>query len=341
MKTELNMTGIEAWMAANVDGFKGPIRVERFSGGQSNPTFRVSTTDKEFVLRARPTGDLFRSAHRVDREYRVLKALHNTAVPVPRVHAYCDVAEIIGAAFYVMDYVEGTIFWDQLMPNETALDRARHFDSMNATIAAIHSIDVRAVGLEGFGHPGNYLSRQIQRFTEQYRSSRSERIPELDHLIDWLPNHLPPERPACVIHGDFKVDNLVFDGSTHRVAAVLDWELSTLGDPLADFSYHAMAWYLEPTLFRGFAGAETSASGIPALTDYVAAYERRTRPIPCEHWKFYIVFSMFRLASILHGISQRAHAGTAADTDAALVGKQSAPVAARAWQLANIEGSLL
>jgi aminoglycoside phosphotransferase (APT) family kinase protein len=341
MKTELNMAGIEAWMRANVQGFSGPIRIEKFSGGQSNPTFRISAADREFVLRSRPTGDLLRSAHRVDREYRVLKALQDTAVPVPRVHAHCEDTEVIGAAFYIMDYVDGEIFWDQLMPNEGTKDRARHFDSMNSTIAAIHSIDFRAVGLEGFGHPGNYLSRQIQRFTEQYRSSCSERIKELDQLIDWLPRHLPPERMACVIHGDFKVDNLVFDRSAHRVAAVLDWELSTLGDPLADFSYHAMAWYLEPNLFRGFAGAATAASGIPALTDYVAAYERRTSPIPGEHWRFYIVFSMFRLASILHGISQRAHAGTAADADAALVGRKAAPVAARAWQLANTEGSLL
>jgi aminoglycoside phosphotransferase (APT) family kinase protein len=341
MKEQLNMAGLEAWMRANVDGFSGLVRIEKFSGGQSNPTFRVSSADQEFVLRSRPTGELLRSAHRVDREFQVLKALQHTAVPVPRVYAYCDDAQVIGAAFYLMDFVDGRIFWNQLMPQMTAVDRGRHFDSMNSTMAAIHSIDVRAVGLEGFGPTGNYLLRQIRRFTDQYRSSSGERILELDQLIDWLPRHLPPERTASVIHGDFKVDNLVFDPSQPRVVAVLDWELSTIGDPLADFSYHAMAWYMEPDLFRGFAGAATAASGIPELTHYVAAYERRTSTIPSEHWRFYVVFSMFRLASILYGITQRATAGTAADADAARVGAQAAPVAARAWQLANGKDSLL
>ncbi len=341
MTTELNLPEIEAWMQRNVGEFTGPIRIQRFSGGQSNPTFRVSAAGKEYVLRSKPMGELPRGAHRIDREYRVLQALQHSNVPVPKIHAYCEDPAVIGAEFYIMDFVAGRIFWDQLMPNTTGEDRRRNFDSMNATIAALHSIEPRSVGLEAFGHSGNYLLRQISRFTEQYHSSRGERIMELEQLIDWLPRNLPPEHLPRIIHGDFKVDNLVFDSAEPRVVAVLDWELSTIGDPLADFSYHAMAWYLEPDLFRGFAGAVKSTPGIPELSDYVAAYERRTTPIPSEHWRFYVVFSMFRLAAILYGIAQRVGAGTAADADAARVGKQAAPVAARAWHLASIGGSLL
>jgi aminoglycoside phosphotransferase (APT) family kinase protein len=332
---------VDSWMQANVPDYAGPVSIQRFSGGQSNPTFRLATARKEYVLRSKPLGVLLPSAHRVDREFCVLRALAASAVPIPRVYAYCEDSQIIGSDFYVMDFVPGKIFWNQLMPDMTSEDRRSNFDSMNATIAALHMIDPGSIGLQDFGRSGNYLTRQIRRFTEQYRSSTGERIRELDKLIAWLPEHLPPEQTPRIIHGDFKVDNLVFHPREPRVVAVLDWELSTLGDPIADFSYHAMAWYLEPDLFRGFAGALQSAPGIPSVGEYVAAYERRTKASSSEHWRFYVVFSMFRLAAILYGIAQRADAGTAADPDAKRVGAQSAPVAARAWELASRKGDLL
>jgi aminoglycoside phosphotransferase (APT) family kinase protein len=332
---------VNSWMQANVPDYAGPVSIQRLSGGQSNPTFRLTTPHREYVLRSKPVGVLLPSAHRVDREFRVLRALAASAVPTPTVHAYCENADIIGSAFYVMDFVPGRIFWDQLMPDLTAEDRKSNFDSMNATIAALHAIDPASVGLEDFGRAGNFVTRQIRRLGEQYHAYPGERIAELDELIAWLPAHLPPEQAPRIIHGDFKVDNLIFHPGEPKVVAVLDWELSTLGDAIADFSYHAMAWYLEPDLFRGFAGALPRAPGIPQVGEYVAAYERRTRTSVIEHWRFYVVFSMFRLAAILHGISQRANAGTAADPDARRVGAQAAPVSARAWELANQKRDLL
>ena len=337
----INPLAIEAWMTTHVAGFSGPVTVRRFMGGQSNPTYRLGTPSHDYVLRRKPMGELLPGAHRVDREFRVLKALENSTVPIPKAYAYCDDLAVIGSAFYVMDCVAGRIFWDQLMPEVDDAARASSFDSMNGTIAALHSIDPKAIGLDTFGHSENYLVRQIRRWSSQYETYGGERVAAMEEIIDWLPQHMPPDGAPRIVHGDYKIDNIVFHAVESRVTGVLDWELATIGDPLADFSYHAMAWYLEPDLFRGFAGALSRAPGIPAVADYVAAYEHRTGARLREHWRFYLVFSMFRLAGILFGIAQRAKTGTAADPDAARVGAQASPVSERAWHIANTTETLL
>jgi aminoglycoside phosphotransferase (APT) family kinase protein len=326
---------LAAWMEEHVVGFAGPLRVHPLSGGQSNPTFKVSARSGDYVLRRKPFGTILPSAHAIEREYRVMHALCATAVPVPKTYALCEDASIIGSAFYVMDFVPGRIFMSALDPSLEPAERRALFASMNRTLAELHSIEPASLGLEDFGKPSNYLQRQIGRWTKQYRASVTDPIVAMDRLIEWLPAYMPEERPARIVHGDFKIDNLIFHPTEPRVLAVLDWELATLGDPLADFAYHGMAWHLEPDLFRGWAGENLAALGIPAEKDYVQAYAGRTGLGAVPHWHFYLVFSMFRLAAILQGIARRATDGTAADHDAASVGRQARPVAERAWQLAS------
>jgi aminoglycoside phosphotransferase (APT) family kinase protein len=326
---------LTAWMQEHVVGFAGPLSVQSLSGGQSNPTFRVTARSGEYVLRRKPFGTILPSAHAIEREYRVMHALRASAVPVPKTHALCEDASIIGSSFYVMDFVPGRIFMSALDSSLEPAERRALFAAMNQTLAELHSIEPASLGLEDFGKPSNYLQRQIGRWTKQYRASVTEPILEMDRLIAWLPNHMPKERPARIVHGDFKIDNMIFHPTEPRVLAVLDWELATLGDPLADFAYHGMAWHLEPDLFRGWAGEDLAALGIPAEMDYVQAYAARTGLAEVPHWHFYLVFSMFRLAAILQGIAQRATDGTAVDHDAAAVGRQARPVAERAWQLAS------
>jgi aminoglycoside phosphotransferase (APT) family kinase protein len=326
---------LTAWMQEHVVGFAGPLRVDPLSGGQSNPTFKVSARSGQYVLRRKPLGTILPSAHAVEREYRVMHALRVTAVPVPKMHALCEDASIVGSAFYVMAFVPGRIFMSALDPSLEPTERRALFAAMNQTLAELHSIEPASLGLEDFGRPSNYLQRQIGRWTKQYRASVTEPIPAMDQLIDWLPTYMPEERSARIVHGDFKIDNLIFHPTEPRVLAVLDWELATLGDPLADFAYHGMAWHLEPDLFRGWAGENLAALGIPSEEDYVQAYAAWTGLTEVPHWRFYLVFSMFRLAAILQGIAKRATDGTAADHDAASVGRQARPVAERAWQLAS------
>jgi aminoglycoside phosphotransferase (APT) family kinase protein len=323
------------WMREHVAGFAGPLRVTPLSGGQSNPTFRLSAPSGHYVLRRKPLGTLLPSAHAVEREYRVLHALRGTAVPVPTVHGLCEDASLIGSAFYVMDYVSGRIYLSPLDRDLTSTERPALFDAMNETLAALHAIEPASIGLEDFGKPGNYLQRQIGRWTKQYRASVTEPIPAMDQLIDWLPKYMPEERAARIVHGDFKIDNLIFHPTESRVLAVLDWELATLGDPLADFAYYGMAWHLEPDLFRGWAGENLAALGIPSEKQHVQTYAKRVGLAEIPHWRFYLVFSMFRLAAILQGIAKRANDGTAADRGASAVGRQARPVAQRAWQLAS------
>ncbi|MGE5269531.1 MAG: phosphotransferase [Thiohalocapsa sp.] len=331
---------LEAWLAAHVAGFGGPLAAaERFAGGQSNPTYRLAAGSGPYVLRRKPPGPLLPSAHAVDREFRVMRALAATAVPVPRVLALCEDDGVIGSAFYIMEFLDGRIFWDQRLPEiADPAERAAMFDSMNAVIAALHSVDYAALGLGDFGRPGNYMGRQIARWSRQYRASETEPIAAMDALIDWLPQHLPPEAAPAMVHGDYRMDNLVFHKTEARVIGVLDWELSTIGDPLADFAYHAMSWRVTPELFRGVAGIDFAALGIPDEKAYVAAYCRRTGRSAIGDWDFYMVYSLFRIAAILQGIAKRAIDGTAAAGDAAEQGRLARPLAEQAWELARSLG---
>ena len=332
---QLPLDRLEPWLTRHVPGFRGPVAAERFSGGQSNPTYRLDSGSGSYVLRRKPPGPLLPSAHAVDREFRVMQALAETDVPVPRVQALCEDDAVIGSAFFVMEHLDGRIFWDQRLPGIAPAERAALFDSMNAVIAALHSVDYQAVGLGEFGRPGNYMARQIARWSRQYRASETEPIAAMDSLIDWLPARLPPEPPPAIVHGDYRMDNLVFHQSEPRVIGVLDWELSTIGDPLADFAYHCLTWRVTPELFRGLAGIDFAALGIPDEEAYVTAYRRRTGRGAIPDWDFYMVYGLFRIAAILQGIAKRAIDGTAAAANAAEEGRLARPLAELAWDLAQ------
>lgn len=334
----LPLDRLEPWLGAQVAGFRGLLAVERFPGGQSNPSYRLTTGSGEYVLRRKPFGPLLPSAHAVEREYRVMRALAGTGVPVPRVHALCEDPEIIGSAFFVMDYLDGRIFWDQRLPDQTPAERRAMFLSMNAVIAALHALDYEALGLGDFGRPGNYMARQIARWSRQYQASQTEQQPAMEALMDWLPRHLPPEAAPRLVHGDYRMDNLVFHKTEPRVIGVLDWELSTIGDPLADFGYHALTWRVTPELFRGLAGVDFAALGIPTEAQYVAAYCRRTGRAAIADWDFYLVYGLFRLAAILQGIMKRALEGTAASAEAVEHGRLARPIGEQAWALARALG---
>ncbi len=313
----------------------GSWQVSQFQGGQSNPTYLLRDAQgRRYVLRRKPPGELLPSAHAVDREFRVMRALGATEVPVPRVRLLCLDEQIIGTAFYIMDYVEGRIFWDPLLPGLQPPERAAIFDAMNRTISSLHRVDPDAVGLGDFGRPGQYIARQVARWTQQYRASETEPIPAMDRLIDWLPGHIPPGEQRGIVHGDYRLDNLVFHPSEPRVIAVLDWELSTLGDPLADFAYHCMAWRLGPGQFRGIAGGDLQALGIPLEQAYVARYCERTgrAPIAEDAWEFYMAFNMFRIACILQGVLARALRGNASSAQALDAGRRARPLAEAAWE---------
>src|SRR5437868_12895537 len=336
---DLPIERLEAWLSGHVEGFRGPLAAERFAGGQSNPTYRLTAGSGNYVLRRKPPGPLLPSAHAVDREFRVMRALAATPVPVPRVHALCQDDAVIGSAFYVMEHLDGRIFWDQRLPEVASpAERAAMFQSMNAVIADLHQVDYGAVGLQDFGRPGNYMARQIARWSRQYRASETETITAMDRLIDWLPEHLPPDGAPAIVHGDYRMDNLIFHPSEPRVIGVLDWELSTIGDPLADFAYHVLTWRVTPELFRGLAGVDFAALGIPGEADYVAAYCRRTGREAIAGWVFYSVYRWFGFAAILQGIAKRAIDGTAAGADAAEQGKLARPLAEQAWALAQSLG---
>ena len=335
---DLPLAPLADWLAGHVAGFRGPLAAERFAGGQSNPTYRLTAASGAYVLRRKPLGPLLPSAHAVEREFRVMRALADTAVPVPRVAALCEDDGVIGSAFYVMEFLDGRIFWNQRLPGIAPAERGCMFQSINAVIAALHSVDWQAAGLGDFGRPGNYMGRQIARWSRQYRASETTPIAAMDALIDWLPRHLPPEGAAAIVHGDYRMDNLVFHASEPRVIGVLDWELSTIGDPLADFAYHAMSWRVTPELFRGLAGIDFAAAGIPDEAEYVASYCRRTGRTAIPNWEFYMVYSLFRIAAILQGIAKRAIEGTAASREAAEMGALAGPLAEQAWALARALG---
>ena len=336
---------LEAHLQRELPGFVGPLSVEQFKGGQSNPTYKLITPQRAYVMRTKPgpAAKLLPSAHAVEREFRVMKGLAGSGVPVAQMHVLCEDEAVIGRAFYVMEFMDGRVLWDQALPGMTPAGRGAVYDEMNRVIAALHQVDVAAAGLAGYGKPGNYFERQIGRWSKQYIASLTEEIIEMDRLIEWLPAHLPASAldasQVSVVHGDFRLDNLVFDKTEARVIAVLDWELSTLGHPLADFSYHCMAWHIPPGTFRGIGGLDHAALGIPSERDYVALYCQRTgRADPdalMADWNFYLAYNLFRLAAIMQGIARRVVDGTAASAQARASGAATRTLAEMAWRFAQ------
>jgi aminoglycoside phosphotransferase (APT) family kinase protein len=324
---------LEAWMQEHVAGFRGPIRVSQFTGGQSNPTYRIDTPGGAYVVRRKPPGTLLPGAHAVEREYRVLAALGGQGFPVPRVHGLCEDESLIGTAFYVMGMVEGRIFWEAQLPGLSREQRAAAFDSMNTTIAQLHNFPPEAIGLGDYGKPTGFVERQVARWSKQYVGDvEAGRIEAMDRLVDWLEKNLPPDSGrSSVVHGDFRCDNMIFDAAKPEVRAVLDWELSTLGDPAADFTYHLMMYRMPTELFAGLAGMNVEPLGIPSEEDYVAAYCRRTGRDRLPNKDYLVVFCMFRLAAILHGIKGRLARGTASSAHAAQMVEKLEPLADLAW----------
>ncbi|MEY3799183.1 MAG: hypothetical protein RLZZ406_484 [Pseudomonadota bacterium] len=310
---------------------RGPIELSQLTGGQSNPTFKISNGNSHYVLRKKPSGVLLPSAHAVDREHRVMKALADTDVPVPQMLAYCEDESIIGTAFFIMEYLDGRVFADQSLPGLTASERQQIYEQMNRTIFAIHRLDYVSLGLETFGKPGNYFARQIARWSRQVREANIA-IPEsLNKLMDWLPEHIPAEDEPSLIHGDFRMDNLIFHKTDLRIIGVLDWELSTLGSPLADFAYQCMAWRIPPTLWRGIQGLDLAAMGIPSESEYIALYEKQVGRSISEHWPFLMAYNLFRISAILHGITKRALDGNANARDAIENGGKAGALADLGW----------
>jgi aminoglycoside phosphotransferase (APT) family kinase protein len=334
-KHRFDEAALARYLQQHVEGFVGELRVEQFKGGQSNPTYKLTAGGKSYVLRRKPPGKLLASAHAVDREYTVITALAGTDVPVAKTYCLCEDESVIGTAFYVMEHVEGRILWDPALPGDgyTPAVRRAMFEEMNRVIAALHQVDYTAIGLADYGKPGNYFARQIGRWTKQYRASETERIDAMDRLIAWLPEHIPPGDETTIVHGDYRLDNMIFHPTEPRVLAVLDWELSTLGHPLADFAYHCMTWHIPAGVFRGLGGAKLKDLGIPSESEYVQMYCQRTGRdgIDADHWDFYMAYNLFRLAAILQGIAGRVKDGTAASAQAAQMGAAARPLADLAW----------
>ena len=328
---------LATYLHAQVGDPAASLVVEQFQGGQSNPTYRVTTAERRYVLRRKPPGTLLPSAHAVDREYRVMSALAATGVPVAKMVALCDDDAVIGTAFYLMEYVDGRVLWDPTLPGMTPADRAAHYDELNRVLATLHRVDYAAIGLADFGRPGRYIARQVARWSKQYQAGSAPPIPAMDRLIEWLPQQIPPGDETSIVHGDFRLDNVIFHPTAPRVLAVLDWELSTLGHPLSDFAYQVMAWRLSPREFRGLKGFDLPALGIPTEEEYVAAYCRRTGRSGIPHWEFYLIFNMFRIAAILHGVHSRALQGNAASQNAIDQGGRARLVADVAWNMAQAQ----
>lgn len=333
------------WLGQNLPGFAGPLTVEMFKGGQSNPTYKLVTPGQSYVMRAKPgpVAKLLPSAHAIEREFAVMGGLAGTDVPVPAMYCLCVDESVIGRAFYIMEFKQGRVLWDQSLPGMTPVERAAIYDEMNRVIAALHSVQFAERGLANYGKPGNYFERQIGRWSKQYAASVTQPIPAMDALIEWLPKNIPAsardESLTRIVHGDYRLDNIMFHPTEPRAIAVLDWELSTLGHPLADFSYHCMSWHITPGQFRGIAGLDLPALGIPAEADYIARYCERTGFTTPEalqrDWNFYLAYNMFRLAAILQGIAKRAESGTASSEQAVRSGAGAKPLAEMAWKFAQ------
>ena len=341
MKVDLDALG--SYLRSQVEGFSGELEIAQFKGGQSNPTFKLTAGGRHYVLRTKPApaAKLLPSAHAIDREFRVMDALSRAGFPAARQYALCLDEAVIGRAFYLMEFIDGRVLWDQSLPGMTPAQRGAIYDEMNRVIAQLHSLDYQALGLESFGKPGNYFARQIDRWTKQYKAAETEQIPAMESLIDWLPRHIPAGEITTIVHGDFRLDNLIFHPTEPRILAVLDWELSTLGHPLADFSYHCMSWHITPGLFRGIGGLDLAALGIPPEDEYVARYSERTGiAIDKQDFRFYLAYNMFRMAGILQGIMKRYQDGTASSEQALRNGKAARPMAEMGWAYASGEKDL-
>lgn len=341
-KHAFDLGRLQRYLSSRLGGWEGAIECVQFSGGQSNPTFLLTTGERQYVLRRRPAGALLSQAHAIDREFRVTSALLPTDVRVARPLLYCDDPAVIGSAFYLVDYVAGRIFWDPALPGLAASERSAIYDEENRVIAALHRIDPAAIGLADYGRPGNYFERQIARWIKQYQASKSADVAAMSNLMDWLPRHVPVDDESRIVHGDYRIDNLIFHPVEPRILAVLDWELSTLGNPLADFSYHCLAWHLKPSVSRGIAGADLAALGIPDEQSYLASYCRRVgRPeVDPATWRFCIAFNLFKVAAILQGIMRRALEGSASNASADDVQRDALrlrAIAERGWRIANDE----
>ena len=344
-----NVAALAAYLDRHMPGFAGPLQVEIFKGGQSNPTYKLITPGQSYVMRAKPgpVAKLLPSAHAVEREFKVMSGLQGTDVPVAKMHCLCEDESVIGRMFYVMEFVEGRVLWDQSLPGMTNAQRGEIYDEMNRVISALHKVKFAERGLADYGKPGNYFERQIGRWSKQYTASITTPIPEMDKLMAWLPANIPltarDQAMTSIVHGDFRLDNLMFHPTEPRVLAVLDWELSTLGHPLADFSYHCMAWHIPPGAFRGIGGLDIAALGIPTEAEYIAKYCERTGITTPEalkaDWNFYLAYNLFRLAAILQGIAKRVEAGTASSAQA-VSSAAGAPVLAKmAWAFAVKSGA--
>ncbi|MBU3711206.1 MAG: phosphotransferase family protein [Limnohabitans sp.] len=341
---QFDVGALEAWLKQHMPGFAGPLSVEMFKGGQSNPTFKLITPGASYVMRAKPgpVAKLLPSAHAVEREFAVMRGLYGTAVPVAQMHVLCEDESVIGRAFYVMEFVQGRVLWDQSLPDMSKQQRRDIYNEMNRVIAALHSVPYAERGLENFGKPGNYFERQIGRWSKQYIASITQPIPEMDKLMEWLPANMPDsarDGRTSIVHGDYRLDNMMFHPTEPRVLAVLDWELSTLGHPLADFSYHCMAWHIPPGTFRGIGGVDVASLGIPTEEEYIRMYCDRTgfttpQALQAE-WNFYLAYNMFRLAAILQGIAKRVEMGTASSAQAKASGAGAKPMAELAWKAAQ------
>jgi aminoglycoside phosphotransferase (APT) family kinase protein len=327
-----DIAALGLWLKDHGIDFSGPLAVEQFKGGQSNPTYRLRAGDRSYVLRRKPPGKLLPSAHAVDREYRIISALNHCGFPVPRPYALCPDESVIGTAFYVMDDIEGRVFWDPTLPGLRRPERYAVFAAMNETLARLHRLDYAAIGLGDYGRPGNYAQRQIERWTKQYRASETETIAAMDRLIEWLPRNVPPDEETSIIHGDFRIDNMIFHPTEPRILAVLDWELSTLGNPLADVAYHLMPWRLGSDAYRGLLGQDLAALGIPTEAEGCDLYCQHTGRADLPHWDFYMAFNMFRLAAILQGIMGRVREGTAASAHASDSGRRARAIAEAGWR---------
>ena len=337
-RQKVDLGALSDYMHKHVAGFSGDLQIQQFKGGQSNPTFMLNAGSQRYVLRTKPApaAKLLPSAHAIEREFRVMDALSKAGFPAAHQYALCENEEVIGRAFYIMEFMDGRVLWDQSMPDMSNAERAAHYDEMNRVIAQLHTIDYKAIGLETYGKPGNYFGRQIDRWTRQYKASETEHIPAMEHLIEWLPQHIPAGEQTTIVHGDYRLDNMIFHPTEPRILAVLDWELSTLGHPLADFSYHCMSWHIVPGLFRGIAGLNLKSLGIPTEEDYLAKYSERTGiAIHKEDFRFYLAYNMFRMAGILQGIMKRYQDGTAASEQALKNGQAARPMAEMGWEFAS------
>jgi aminoglycoside phosphotransferase (APT) family kinase protein len=328
-----------AWMADNVQGFEGPVQALKFAGGQSNPTYRLNAKSGSYVLRRKPFGPLLPSAHAVDREYRVIAGLHPTGFPVAKPYGLCTDDSVLGSWFYVMGMVEGRTIWDGAMPGSNPTERRTVYEAMIDTLAALHAVDVEAAGLSEYGKPGNYFGRQVDRWTKQYRLSETGVMPEMERLIGWLPQTLPEQTRTSVVHGDYRIDNMIFHATEPKVLAVLDWELGTLGDPLADFTYVAMAWATENGGRSGVMDLDRKALGIPELDAMVARYCAATRRDGLPNMDWYLAYNYFRLAGIMQGIKKRVIDGTASSAHARDMSDRVFPLAETAWKFALKAGA--